>query len=196
VALATVRTDPEDDRGLVLAARRGDGDAFRVLYERYAPGLLGLLTHRLGDHGLAEDALQEAFVKAHRALDVFDESRPLGPWLVAIAENVATDARRRTARAPKPLPADAVEPLVPDEQGGVLTRREGEECVRAALAALPPDARAVLALRYQQGLTQRDTAAKLGCSTRTLQTREAQALAQIVRLLDARRAKAEKGGGP
>lgn len=198
--LTAPRTDADqgahsvDEPALVRQARAGDHDAFRVLYERYAPGLLALLASRIGDRDAAEDALQETFAKAFRALGVFDESRPFGPWIAAIAENGAVDHLRRRGRGPRPaeIADDAL--VAPAEQVSVATRREGEEIVRAALASLPPEARAVLALRYQRGLTQRDAADALGCSLRTVQTREGEALARLAVLLEARRSKTRGAG--
>src|SRR5580704_4289673 len=89
----------ESDRELVERSLKGEATAFRALYERYAPAVLGFLASRIGDHALAEDALQDAFYKAHGALATYDSSRPFGPWIATIAENVAGDefsARRRT----------------------------------------------------------------------------------------------------
>src|SRR5258708_1898946 len=118
-------TGPEDDDNpLILASREGDHDAFRRLYERYAPAVLGFLAHRLGDHALAEDALQETFVKAFRALDAFDTKRRFGPWLSTIAENVAIDAYRRRSK---------LEPSLREEHGAdgdqlrIVAERESEE---------------------------------------------------------------------
>ena len=86
---------PSSDAALAGRALAGEHDAFRELYERYAPAVLGLLASRTEDHMLAEDALQEAFLKAHAALATFDATRSFGPWLAAIAENVARDFWRR-----------------------------------------------------------------------------------------------------
>jgi RNA polymerase sigma-70 factor (ECF subfamily) len=197
--LTALRTDADpqpvvDEAPLVRQARAGDHDAFRVLYERYAPALLGLLASRLGDRDGAEDALQETFAKAYRALGVFDDARPFGPWIAAIAENVAIDHLRRRGRTARPAEIRDDALVTPAEQVQVASRREGEEIVRAALAGLPPEARAVLLLRYQRGLTQRDAADALGVSLRTVQTREGEALARLAVLLEARRTKARGAG--
>ncbi len=174
----------EDDGPLVQASRRGDHDAFRRLYERYAPAVLGFLAHRLRDHALAEDALQETFTKAFRALDTFDTKRRLGPWLSTIAENVAIDTHRRRARVEPALRDD----LPKDgEQLKVVAARESEELVAAALKVLPEAPREILLLRYRHGITQSEIAGRLGVSVRTVQTREAAALELLVSMLDARR---------
>lgn len=174
----------EDDGPLVVASREGDHDAFRRLYERYAPAVLGFLAHRLRDHALAEDALQETFCKAFRALDTFDTKRRFGPWLSTIAENVAVDAYRRRRRVEPSLRED----LPKDgEQLRVVAERESEELVSAALKVLPEAPREILILRYRHGVTQSEIAVRLGVSVRTVQTREAAALELLVSMLDARR---------
>jgi RNA polymerase sigma-70 factor (ECF subfamily) len=180
------------DADLVVRARQGDADAFRVLYERYAPAVLGFLRHRLGDHALAEDALQDTFVNAYRALVSFDLRRPFGPWVATIAENLAVDRFRRRSLEPRSL-APADEAPVNADPGAAAAAREREEVVRAALSGLEPGPRRVLLLRYQRGLSQRATADELGCSLRTVQTREEAALEALAALLDERRARRAKG---
>ncbi len=177
--------EPEAEDGpLVVAAREGDNASFRKLYERYAPAVLGFLVHRLRDHALAEDALQETWVKAHRALDAFDTKRRFGPWISTIAENVAIDAFRRRAKRESALHENLAQEGDPVR---VVVEREREEIVRAALKVLPEPAREILLLRYRHGRTQAEVAAQVGCSLRTAQTREAAALELLVSMLDARR---------
>jgi RNA polymerase sigma-70 factor (ECF subfamily) len=196
--MTEARGTPEpvrEDGALVAAARAGDAEAFRILYERYSPAVLGFLSSRLGDHALAEDALQETFCKAHRALDRYDAARPFGPWIGAIAENAGHDQeRRRKVRAMRSIGAEDQPLDATVDHIRVVTRREREEIVRTALTALPPDPRSVLLLRYQSGLTQREVAEKLGCSLRTAQTREETALELLLSLLDTRRKKTTTSG--
>jgi RNA polymerase sigma-70 factor (ECF subfamily) len=181
----TRAVEDENDLVLILAARGGDQDAFRQLYERYAPAVLGFLVHRLGDHALAEDALQEAFCKAYRALDTFDARRRFGPWISTIAENVSVDVYRRRSK----LEASLREDLAAEgpDTLRLVAERESEEILRAALKVLPDPAREILLLRYRNGMTQSEVATQLGCSVRTVQTREATALELLISMLDARR---------
>src|SRR5687767_6736654 len=81
------------------AALRGD-DAVRAAYEAHGPELYRLALRSLRDHGLAEEAVQETFVRAWRAADRFEPGRgSLRTWLFAIGRNVVVDlARRRTVR--------------------------------------------------------------------------------------------------
>src|SRR3712207_3724651 len=77
----------EDDDVLVAAVRRGDDAAFEVIYDRYHRGLLAFCRHMLGSREEAEDALQQTFVSAYRALARHEDDLDLRPWLYTIARN-------------------------------------------------------------------------------------------------------------
>jgi DNA-directed RNA polymerase specialized sigma24 family protein len=89
-----------DDRQLVESYQAGDTDAFAELVGAHGPSLLGHAIRKLGDRAAAEDAVQETFVRAYRALPRFDGDYRLGPWLHRILANVCADeGNRRTARS-------------------------------------------------------------------------------------------------
>lgn len=129
-----------DERALVRAAQAGSVDAMERLYRAHWPRAYRAAYLVVHDAAGAEDIAQEAFLAAVRALDRFDRRRPFGPWLHRIVVNRAIDwARARTLRGE--VAADesvAAEPEPPAEL---------PELVRA-LAALPPDQRAVVVLRH------------------------------------------------
>ena len=87
--------DLERDRNLVERCQSGDHSAFDELYRRYHRRLNVFCLRRLGDPHEAEDAAQEAFAKAWRALPLFAGRRRFYPWLTVIAANVCTDIHRR-----------------------------------------------------------------------------------------------------
>src|SRR5207302_9919836 len=92
-----VRTrDMADEARLVLAARAGDVDAFACLVDRYRHAALRVAYTIAGEE--AEDAVQEAFVKAHRNLGRFDVTAPFAPWLLRIVTNEARNRRRGWTR--------------------------------------------------------------------------------------------------
>jgi RNA polymerase sigma-70 factor (ECF subfamily) len=130
-----------DDRALVRAAQRGDADAIERLFRAHwtmAHRAAYLVVH---DAGAAEDIAQEAFLAAIRALDRFDRRRPFAPWLHRIVVNRAIDhARARAVRREVAL-VDAVAEHPARDEGSL-------DGVVSALAALPPDQRAVVVLRY------------------------------------------------
>ena len=157
------------------SAARGTGAPRRRgrLRGARAPTSADRLPHRLlitGSAADAEDAAQEAFVKAWRALARFRAGAPFRPWLLAIVANEARTAaaRRAAARAGRARGAAAetsrrrTEPLAPE---AACSRRAPRSCC-GALARLDERDRTVLALRYLLDLPEREIAAVLGCRPR------------------------------
>jgi RNA polymerase sigma-70 factor (ECF subfamily) len=129
------------DAALVRDARRGAAAAWDELFERHWPMALRAAYLIVHDQAAAEDVAQESFLAALGALDRFDRRRPFAPWLHRIVVNRAIDhTRARTRRAERPE-QEAAEPAVapPGAPGDALL---------AAVAALPPEQRAVVVLRY------------------------------------------------
>src|ERR1051325_4237880 len=92
-----------------LAARAGAGDraAFGALVERYAGQARRLARSILGNAEDADDAAQDGFLAALKALERYDPSRPFGPWLLCIVANAASDRRRRLkVRSTDQIPAE------------------------------------------------------------------------------------------
>jgi len=90
-----VRRAPDDDARLIASARAGSVDALKRLFDRHFRTVWQTAYRITGQRPLADDAAQEAFVRAFAALDDFDEARPLAPWLRRIAANGAIDLLRR-----------------------------------------------------------------------------------------------------
>jgi RNA polymerase sigma-70 factor (ECF subfamily) len=129
-----------DERALVRAAQAGSADALEGLYRLHWPRAYRAAYLVVHDAAGAEDIAQEAFLAAVRALDRFDRRRPFGPWLHRIVVNRAIDwSRARTLRGE--VAADDLLAADPDPPP------ELPQLVRA-LAALPPDQRAVIVLRH------------------------------------------------
>lgn len=90
--------DPPSEAELVGRARSGDGAAWEALVRLHQDPIYRLAYLLLGDPDEAEDVAQETFIRTHRHLDHYDESRPLRPWLMRIASNLARNRRRSIAR--------------------------------------------------------------------------------------------------
>ena len=151
----------------------GDREAFGEIYDRYAGDVQTVLVAmRLGlDHQEVEDAIQEAFLRLYRGLRRLDLSRPLRPYLLRIARNLAVDRWRRRRRIE---PAAFEEEPAGDEDtaaAAVAGRAEWAAKVDEALVALPPTKRSVLVLRYQTNVTMNELAEVLGCSLPTARAR-------------------------
>lgn len=171
---ATLATMSEpSDREALERCRRGTPDdaraAFREVYERHLEDVYRFAHRILGDAHAAEDAVQETFVRLHRALATVDSTRPLRPFVLTIAKNVAVDALRARAKRPKNLPeVEAKEPSVVDKDAG---SGERHEAVRNALAALAPEHRTILVLRHVEGLKLEAIADGASCTVRTARNR-------------------------
>jgi RNA polymerase sigma factor (sigma-70 family) len=126
-----------------------------------------------GNAAEAEDATQEALLKAWRALHRFRAGEPFRPWLLRIVANEARSRRRSAGRRVRlALRAAADMPPAggePDERRAVLE----------ALARLPEDARTVLACRYVLGLSEQETATALDVAPGTVKSRTARALDRL-----------------
>jgi RNA polymerase sigma-70 factor, ECF subfamily len=134
----------------LAAARSGDVHAFTALVEHYDHRLRVLAFHLLADPYATDDALQDVYVKAFRALPGFAGRSSLGTWLTRITYTTCIDHLRRRARlVPMPdlEPVDCI-PQGPDPTDDLSDRRH----VREALRQLPPEQRAVVVLVGVQGL--------------------------------------------
>jgi len=158
VALRADDVDLDRDAALVERFQTGDEEAFADLYRRYFSRLHRYCLRRLGDSHDAEEAAQEALVKAYRALPQFGGDRRFYPWLRVIAANVCTDRCKRKAVA-APLEAEGGDVVV-----DAVFDSMDQAFVRAALRELNPRHRAALSL-WAEGHASRDIAEELGCST-------------------------------
>jgi RNA polymerase sigma-70 factor (ECF subfamily) len=153
--------------------RDGDADAVRVAYRTYGRLMFAVAYRVLGDRGLAEEATQQAFVKAWRAAAGLDASRELGPWLATIVRRVAIDLRRREAyRAAAPLESVAPgDPALVAPESAAGPDDFGVWEVRRAIADLPDDEREVVRLQHFEGLTHEGIAERLGIPVGTVKSR-------------------------
>ncbi len=152
-----------DERALVRAAQRGSASGIEALFRLHWPRAHRAAYLVVHDAAAAEDIAQEAFLAAVRNLDRFDRSRRFGPWLHRIVVNRAIDwARARQLRAETEL----VHAVAAPELAGPI-----DDSLLAALAALPPDQRAVIVLRYLLEYTPGEIAELLGLPRGTVNSR-------------------------
>ncbi len=155
--------DPDDDRGLLERARSGDGDAFGEIVRRHQSAVFNVCYRLLGDPADAEDAAQEAFLRAHSRLGLFDLERPFGPWMRRLAANLCLNRLKARTPAGRPLDDELDEaPATPALNPETAREHvERSEAVRAAIRQLPPHYRAVIELRHFQDLAYEEIAATL-----------------------------------
>jgi RNA polymerase sigma-70 factor (ECF subfamily) len=130
------------------------------LIERHRPEIMAYLLRLLGDVDDAQDACQEAFLRAHRAFARLRPDSNARAWLYRIATNTGLNARRGRARRVAQTVAVDVDAL--PAYGNPAVEREELRAVARAAVALPPKQRAALMLRQFQGLGYAEIAASLG----------------------------------
>lgn len=179
---ASTGRDPVDDRELVEAARKGDRDAFRTLFERYHRRAYALAFGVLRHQDDALDVVQDAFIKAHKYLDKFEGNSSFYTWLYRIVMNLAIDHLRKHRRA-KPVELDeqhleegvGEESLLPKMLGGNPGRALMDKEIRArideALGELSENHRAVLVMRELEGMSYEEMAQAMNCSKGTIMSR-------------------------
>lgn len=153
----------------VRRARNGDAEAFRGIVEAYSRPLWRAAFRVLGDAAAAEDAVQDAFLRAWRALDRFDERAELSTWLYRIAINAAIDHRRERVRRDAfsgPLPEDfngqvAVRSSAADAHRHAVGR-EIIDRAQDAISQLPEAERTAILLRHFEGRSIAEIASVLG----------------------------------
>jgi len=177
-----VSRPPPTEAALVARARRGDAVAYEALVRAHQDIAFRTACLFAGSAADAEEAAQEAFVKAWRALPRFRPDAPFRPWLLAIVANEARNRRRAAGRraglalraAQERVSGDAA----PSPEAALLAGGERRELL-AALGALDERDRAVIACRHLLDLSERETAEVLGCRSGTVKSRLSRALGRM-----------------
>ncbi len=164
---------PEVERELVRKCRGGDSRFYEPLVRAYEPQGFRLALGMMGNMEDANDALQEAFVKAFQALSRFDTKRAFGPWFFQILRNQCRDMlRSRKARFRVEVVDDGL--LDNRSDGGSRRGRERSEASRIlwrALEELPDDTREILVLKELQGFRYQEIAGILDIPEGTVASR-------------------------
>jgi RNA polymerase sigma-70 factor (ECF subfamily) len=170
----------------VHRARQGDEAAWEALVREHQGATFRLAYLLLGDADEAEDIAQEAFIRAFRALDSFDVDRPVRPWLLRIAANLAHNRRRSVGRYLAALRREfqaAPEPVT------FLGERSGEaweaHTLWQAVRKLPAADQEIIYLRFFLDLSEAETAAALQVAVGTVKSRLHRALGRLRGVVDA-----------
>lgn len=151
--------DERPDEMLMAAVRRGDLAELTPLFERHSQRLFGFLRGLVGSASLAEDLVQETFLRILRHRRSYRSGRAFLPWLLRIARNAAWAHLKRRARMPSAeLPEVADAGSLEQRQ---LERERANRLTRA-LRRLPDQEREVLLLSYFEGLRHREIAELVG----------------------------------
>src|ERR1700759_2159951 len=166
-----------DERALVRAAQRGSADAMERLYRLHWPRAYRAAYLVVHDAAGPEDIAQEAFLAAVRALDRFDRRRPFRPWLHRIVVNRSIDHARARALRREVGEEALAEPAAPEVEASP------DPDLTAALAALDPEQRAAIVLRYLLEYTPGETARMLGLPRGTVNSRLRRGLDHLAQAL-------------
>ena len=167
---------------LVRQAQRGDTRAFSALIARYERSVLAVAYSATGDSDRAADASQEAFLRAWRKLEMLQEPKCFGNWLLGIARNVALDAGRKLRRQPAESLADQPIPINADPLKG-MNQREQSDRISAALQQLDDLSRSAVVLRYYENLSSREIGQLIDLSPAAVDMRLMRARQQLRELL-------------
>lgn len=174
------------DVDLLHGVRRRDEDALAALYDQYG-GLVFTLAFRLvGDRDLAEEVMQDVFLRCWHGIEQFDAARgPFAAWLMGVTRNRAIDVLRgrqhqARLRESASLPSESAdEPHAHDEADAIAARQS----IQSALVELSQPQREAIQLAYFRGLSQAEVADHLGQPLGTVKTRIRDGLRRLRGLL-------------
>lgn len=171
---------PEQEKKAIQRVRAGDTDAFEALVRAHEKTVYNIALRMLGNPQDAEDAAQEAFLKAYHSLDALQSENRFSVWLYRIVSNVCLDqlsARKRRKETSVTVENDEgeLEELeVPDERFSperLLDRKLTREAVQRGLSELSDEARSILLLREIRGLSYEEIGRALGLEPGTVKSR-------------------------
>lgn len=184
----TTVSSARSDSDLLARVSAGDDAALGELYDRYGGPAFALAFRMLGDRGMAEDIVQEAFLAVWRRCAQFDSERGSAKaWLLSIVRNAAIDRTRGRHRHQlgEVTIDDFAYRLASADVWDDVSRQLDRENVRKALGALPPEQRETLELAYFGGLTQAEIAERTGEPLGTVKSRARLGLRRLERALRA-----------
>lgn len=166
------------DEELMLRVTSRDSAAFDLIYDRYAPIVLGIVVRIVQDQAEGEEILQEAFWRVWKQADTFDPAKgPLRAWLFSIARRLALDLLRRRSVRPQAARDEAEarvfertptpEPSVPEAAEQAIAAEQ----LHGALGRLSGEQFQVLEMAYFKGLTRQEIAQTTGLPLGTVHTR-------------------------
>ncbi len=151
---------------LVQRSLEGDLEAWGEIVRRYKEAVFGVALAILRNRADAEDATQEAFIRAYERLHYYDLSRKFSTWLFTVTANVAKNMLRKRRRPDPQSPPDRI----PDP-AEVVWKEELHQAVKEAVWSLPESYRAPLILRYWHEMDLAEIAQVLGLRVGTVKTR-------------------------
>ncbi|MBX5469312.1 MAG: RNA polymerase sigma factor [Thermoleophilaceae bacterium] len=160
--------------------------AFSDLYRAHVRDVYSYAYYRVGNHHDAEDLTEQTFLQAYRHFERAQREangRPLRPWLIRIAHNLAANYHRDRSRRPQTQLDDATVVSAPHPTAELVEQREEVGEVLAGVASLPDDRREALIMRFALGMDNREIARALGRSEGATKVLIHRAIRQLERSL-------------
>jgi RNA polymerase sigma-70 factor (ECF subfamily) len=173
-------SEQKSDQQLVKRVQKGDKRAFDLLVLKYQHKIMGLVSRYIRDHGEMQDVVQEAFIKAYRALPKFRGDSAFYTWLYRIAINTAKNHLVSKGRRPPGTDIDMADAEYIDTQSALkeianpennLFTDELKEVIDNAITRLPEDLRTAVTLREFEGLSYEEIAEVMDCPVGTVRSR-------------------------
>jgi RNA polymerase sigma-70 factor (ECF subfamily) len=169
------------DQALIEEVKAGNLDAFQALYDRHQRSVFTFLLRYLGDRRMAEDLLQETFLRVFSHRERYRPTAAFKTWLFTIARNLAIDQLRRESGSPEVESSESLE-LIADPGATPLQQAEAQELgerLQSAVMRLPPSQREVLLLSRVAGLSHEEIAELTGASPQAVRVTLHRALRRI-----------------
>ena len=168
-----VMGEPVIDEHVIEACRKGDREAFRLLFETYKDKVFSIAVYSFGgDEAAASDVSQQIFLKLMTAIGQFRGDSAFTTWLYRLVVNACIDEQRKRRRfLPflESMPMSKIEDRRPQEKR--YARLEVADSVQAAIKELTPKLRMPILLKYVEGLSYEEIATVMGCSKGTIASR-------------------------
>jgi RNA polymerase sigma-70 factor (ECF subfamily) len=177
-----VRGETLSEADLVLRARGGEGAAWEAIVGHHREAVFRYAFLQLGDAAEAEDVAQEAFIRAYRAFHRFDPARPLRPWLLRIARNVARNRWRswmRRVRATERWRHEVEREVAAEGSPSLDGMAEAAAQLKGIVEGLREPDRQVIYLRFFLGLSLEETGEALSLPVGTVKSRLSRALERL-----------------
>jgi RNA polymerase sigma-70 factor (ECF subfamily) len=160
------------DYDLLQRIRGGDEEALAALYDRHAWFVTAIALRILGDRELAEEVVQDTFLRSWHHIDSYDPSRGrVVSWLLGIARNRAIDILRSRSHQARRREGNSLSDAMPSDGAEFPDVLALREVMTRAMSILPTDQRQIIELAYYGGLSQSEIARQLGLPLGTVKSR-------------------------
>lgn len=168
-----IQRNMSEEESLIIDAQKGDSDAFSTLVELYSRPVFNLCYRMLGNSGDAEDAAQETFMRAYRAIRRYDNNRKFSTWVLSIASHYCIDQMRKKRLNTFSMDAMPYVSISDNDPGPEkrLIMEQRHVRVQELLTKLKPRDKAAVVMRYWYGLSYEEIAEALGLTNSAVKSR-------------------------